>query len=78
MSRAAQFTSPFAFALTSQTSSEKKMAYKDFDGTTKETVAKKLKWLPLLFVIDKRSQVRSKILAAAEQNICECILVSRI
>ena len=56
------------------------MAYKDFDRTTSGTVAKKLKWLPLLFVfvIDERSQVSSKVLAAAEQNILECILVSRI
>ena len=52
--------------------------HKDFDGTTSGTVAKKLKWLPLLFVIDERSQVSSKVLAAAEQNILECILVSRI
>ena len=41
-------------------------------------LSEKLKRLPLLLVIDKRSQVRSKILAAAEQNILECILVSRI
>ena len=41
-------------------------------------LSEKLKRLPLLLVIDKRSQVRSKILAAAEQNIPECILVSRI
>ena len=38
----------------------------------------KLKRLPLLLVIDERSQVSSKVLAAAEQNILECILVSRI
>ena len=29
-------------------------------------------------MIDERSQVSSKVLAAAEQNILECILVSRI
>ena len=41
-------------------------------------LSEKLKWLPLLFVIDERSQVSSKVLAAAEQNILECIMVGRI
>ena len=52
--------------------------HKYIDGTTSGTVAEKLKWLPLLLVINERSHVSSKVLAAAEQNIFECILVSRI